>query len=204
MIIPGILENTLDDIQQKINLLENDAKLLQIDIADGIQVDGRSYCDATNLTKLKSKIPLEADLMVFNPTDYLVKLDKPFTRVIAEIGANDIQKFIEEAKIKGFEVGLTINLDTPVADLENYISNLDFVQFRSITAGGQGRPFEPKVLEKIKEFKELHPDFPIQTDGHMDEETIKIVRLLGVENFVVGSAIVKNADPVNKLKELEK
>lgn len=203
MIIPGILEKSLDEIETKVRLLGSEAKLLQIDVADGVLVDGETFLDLEKLSKFKTKAKLEIHLMVQNPHKYVFAL-KNAVNYLSQIEADHIEDFIKKSKQMGYKTGLAISPDTPNHELDKYLSQIDYVQFMSVVPGAQNQPFEAKVLEKIKEFKLLHPGMETQVDGHMNTENINIIKLLDVTHFVVGSDIFNDVDPVKKFKELEK
>ena len=204
MIIPGILENSAEDINSKLRLVENQAKLIQIDVADGILVEGKSLNSPEKYAEINSETRLELHLMVLDPLIYLESRLVGFSNILCQVEAENIEEFIIKARDYGYRVGLSIKLETPNAALDPYLNQIDFVQFMSIAPGAQGRPFEHKVLEKIKEFKARNPVIETQIDGHMNSETIELVKPLGVDNFIVGSAIFKDENPVQKLQELER
>jgi len=205
MIIPGILEKRFDDIKQKVDLIDGNAKLIQIDVADGAQVDGESFQDVSMFNSLQSQEQIEVHLMVEDPFEVVLRLENVQKYVSQiEIGQDKLQEFVDRVKNYNCEVGLSINPDTPNHFLDPYLDQIHYVQFMGVAPGAQNRPFEPKVLEKIKEFKSRNPEMPVQVDGHMNHKTIEMIKPLKVESFVVGSAIFNDVDPIKKLKELQK
>lgn len=202
MIIPGILEKDFQEIQKKIDLLDSHTELAQIDIADGMQVDGKTFLEIGRLNGLNAVIKLEIHLMVQNPAEYVLKIDNA-TRFLAQVESGDMQDFIDKSKNFGYETGLSISPETPNHFLDPYLNQINYVQFMGVVPGAQNRPFEPKVMEKIKQFRLFHPDMPIQVDGHMNKETIDMLKPLKVDNYVVGSDIFNDVDPIKKLKELQ-
>lgn len=205
MIIPGILEETFEQIKQKADLIDGHAKLIQVDVADGKLVEGQSFQDVGQFNTLKAQANIEIHLMVEDPYELVLKLEK-VKRFVSQVESDQekLQDFIDKSKSYGYETGLSISPDTPNHFLDPYLEQIHYVQFMGVVPGAQSRAFEPKVLEKIKEFKLSHPQIPIQVDGHMNEKTIQMIKPLKVDNFVVGSDIFKDADPINKLKELQK
>ena len=202
MIIPGILESDFKEVQKKIDLLDNHTKLVQIDIADGVQVEGETFLEIGMLNGLNAELELEIHLMVENPSDYVLRIDDA-KKMVAQVEGQNLEDFIEKAKNFGYEIGLSIGPNTPNHFLDPYLQQIRYVQFMGVVPGAQGKPFEPKVLEKIKQFRLFHPDIPIQVDGHVNKKTIKMLKPLKVNNYVVGSDIFNDADPIKKLKELQ-
>ncbi len=202
MIIPGILEKSLAEIQTKVELVEKQVKMVQIDVADGILVDGETFLDLEKLDSIKTNCHFQIHLMVENPHKYTIKLNNAIS-YLSQLESDHIQDFINKSKNLGYKVGLSISPDTPNHVLDPYLEQINFVQFMGVVPGAQGQPFEPKVLEKIKEFKLLHPSIETQIDGHMDLDTITMIKPLDITHFVVGSAIFNDADPISKLKVLQ-
>lgn len=203
MIIPGILETSLAEIIRKVEQVQNVSKLIQIDVADGILVQGKSFSDISKLDDLQTNAGLELHLMVKNPLSFINYQTTNIKKMLLQVEADHVKEFLQFCEQLGFDIGLSISPDTPNNELEQYLHLVDYVQFMSVIPGAQGKAFEPKVLEKIKEFKQKHPEMPVQIDGHMDEETILLVKPLGVENYVIGSAIFDSDDPADKKQKLE-
>ena len=202
MIIPGILEKTLEEIQKKVKIVENHVDLIQIDVVDDILVSGKTFLDLEKLGSVTSKAKLEIHLMVQNPHKYVLKLEN-VEKYLSQVEGDNVSDFIIKSKQLGYKTGLSLSPDTPNHVLNPYLEQIDYVQFMGVIPGAQGKPFEPKVLEKIKEFKLLHPRIETQIDGHMNQEAITTIKPLDITHFVVGSDIFNDVDPVSKLKVLQ-
>jgi len=183
--------------------MEREAALVQIDVADGILVEGKTFLETEELSTIKTSAKLEIHLMVQNPHKYTVRLGN-VSNYLSQIEADHIDDFIKKSKEMGYKTGLSISPETPNHELDKYLDKIDYVQFMGVIPGAQNRPFEQKVLEKIKEFKLSHPSVETQVDGHMDMETIELIKPLDISHFVVGSDIFNDADSINKFKELSK
>jgi len=203
MIIPGILENSLTEIEKKIQLIGSEAEVVQVDVVDGVLVPGETLLDLEKLSTIETPAQLEIHLMVQNPHKYTVRVGNA-SNYLSQIEADHVDDFIKKSVGMGYKTGLSISPDTPNHELDQYLDEIDYVQFMGVVPGAQGNPFEQKVLEKIKEFKLLHPDMETQVDGHMNQETIGLIKPLDVSHFVVGSDIFNDVNPVNKFKELSK
>ena len=203
MIIPVILEKTWEGIVEKINLVENFSELIQIDIADDRLVEGKTFLEAFKLSEFKIKPNLELHLMVENPFDYLEEKITNVIKVCSQIEAPvDNRKFISRAHELGYKVGLSVNPDTNYAQLEEYLEDLDFVQFMDIVPGKQNQSLIPQVLSKIHTFRRKHPNVRIQVDGGVKVSNIKNLQDAGVDDFVVGSEITKSSNPEQKYVQL--
>ncbi len=203
MIIPGILKLEFEEAKRKIQLVEQFAQTIQIDIADGILVDGKTFLDLSQLNNLNSKAALELHLMVQTPLGYLSQING-VSKVISHVEADNTGEFIIASKDLGYKAGISINPGTSLETLNLFTPIADFVQFMTVEPGGQGRGFQEMVLERIKTFKENYPDIPVQVDGGINSETLKKVLEIGVNDIVVGSVIFDSEDPVQTLKQLQK
>jgi ribulose-phosphate 3-epimerase len=205
VIITAVLETTWKGIVQKIKLFEPFSELIQIDIADDMLVDGKTFSDIDKFSELKTKSNIEIHLMVENPLDYVNRKIPNVTSVCSQIEAQvDNHEFINKAKKLGYKVGLSVGPDTNYAQLEEYLTELDYVQFMDIQPGKQNQSLIPQVLLKISKFREKHPRVKIQVDGGVKMGNIKQLMDAGANNFVVGSEITKSINPKQMYVQLTK
>ncbi len=205
MIILSVLEKTSKKSIDLIKDLENFAVKLpiQIDIADGKLVDGKTFTEIHDLDDLKTSAVIELHLMVENPMEYLDKKIDAVSRICSQIEAmDDNTLFINRAKELGYKVGLSVGPDTNYEQLEQYLPALDYVQFMQIYPGAQGRDQIHEVVYKIKEFRSEHRGVKLQVDGAINENNIMELIKAGVDDFAVGSAILKDSNPKQKYIEL--
>ncbi len=203
MIIPVILEKTWEDVLKKIHLIKGFSELIQIDIADDKLVEGKTFLNAFKLSELKIKPNLELHLMVENPLDYLKEKIPNVIKVCSQIEAPiDNHRFISRAREIGYKVGLSVNPDTNYAQLEEYLEDLDFVQFMDVVPGKQNQSLIPQVLSKIHNFRIKHPNMRIQVDGGVKVNNIENLLNAGVNDFVVGSEITKSLNLKQKYVQL--
>jgi ribulose-phosphate 3-epimerase len=202
MIIPGINEKSFEEIKNKIALMEGDARIVQIDVEDGKAVDGLTYLNIGDLNQLDTKIKFDIDLMVEKPLKFLeVKILNAIKISLLADTEENISPFIKKAKTLGYQVGLSVRPSTKNTILEKYIDQLDYVQFFTIKPGGSGREFQINVLEKIQDFRANHPTFPIQVDGGIDADYLKLVLKAGVNDVIMTSKIFWAPNPRQALLE---
>lgn len=208
MIIPGIFEKDFTKVKDKINKIQDFAKIIQIDIADNKLVDGQTFTDINQLNLITNDIDIELHLMVENPHEY-VKGDKiaNVKKVCSQVEAEPyIEEFIQICREKVYEIGLSVSPDTSLEHLDPFIDQIDYVQFMTVIPGGQGRTFKSGVMPKVKEFKKEFPNKTIQLDGGINKNSIKLINSeVNPNNMVVGSGIFKSENPeleYNNLVEL--
>ena len=75
------------------------------------------------------------------------------------------------------KVGLSLNPDTSIDKIKKFLSSIDLVLIMSVYPGFWGQKFIPKVIDKIKELKNIKEKqnikFDIEVDGGIDFENSK-------------------------------
>ena len=201
MIIPGIFEIDFEEIKRKIKLVESATRLIQIDFADGELVDGKTFLDIYKLDEIDTMAKFDLDLMVQNPIKFLEKKVQKAEKISMLIDAEKyIEKFIEMAKKLKYKVGLSLRPLTPVEKIEEYLDELDYVQFFTIRPGGSGREFQVEVLEKLENFKNDYPSIPFQVDGGVDKDYLPLVLDAGAMDAIITSHIFNTPNPKEALE----
>ena len=206
MVIPGIFEETTEQAAQEIVLIGNLATKIQLDIADGLMVDGKTFLDLSFLFDLQIKAEIQLHLMVQKPESFLIALPPVIKDVCAQAEAfmyNPIcmESYNDVLKAKNIRVGLSFNPQTPFEDFEDCIKQCDYVQFMTINPGAQGRPFLMESLDKIARFKEKYPNVRLQVDGGISTETMRMVVKAGADDVVVGSQIFRSSNPAQTYQD---
>ncbi|MDI6751657.1 MAG: ribulose-phosphate 3-epimerase [bacterium] len=202
-IVPALLTDKLDELRRMVEEAEF-CELLHIDIMDGRFVPTKSIT-ANDLASCKTKIPIEAHLMVENPEGYI----KPFKeagamRFIFHFEATDRpEEVIEEIK-ENMEAGLAINPDTSLSSIEHLLEKLDYLLIMSVYPGFYGAKFVPEVLDKAVKIKRLRPELLLGMDGGIKADNIKIIKESGVDLADVGSYIFKADNPKAAFDELKR
>ena len=96
---------------------------------------------------------------------------------------------IIEIKNKSVKVGLAIKPETDISILYNLVNYVDFVLVMTVNPGFGNQLFIMRTLPKIKKLREKYPKLPIQVDGGINKDTIKLVRKAGANIIVSGSFI---------------
>jgi len=201
MIIPGILEQNFDEVIRKVGLVDKLVQIIQIDIADGILVDGKTFSELERLDEIDTEASFDLHLMVLHPINYLKSKIQKVKSVCIHIEADgEVPIFIQKAKEMGYEVGISLNPETDLSGVIPYLHQISYVQFMTVHPGKQGREFEEGVFGKIVEFRRRYEHIKTQVDGGINEETLKHVLNVGVDNVVIGSEIFGAKDPTWALK----
>ena len=96
-IIPTILVKTFEEVKERIKLVENYVDWVQLDIMDGVFVENLTWNNPEDLKDFKTKVKLEAHLMVQNPEKIIDSWLEVVDRIIIhqESSAN-IKEIIEK------------------------------------------------------------------------------------------------------------
>ena len=186
-IIPGILEKDFFEIGKKIELAKNFAKTIHIDIIDGKFAPNTTFLNPKPFEKYSRDVLLEAHFMVEEPINYLESFAASgFKRFLGHIEKMTSQEeFVVRAEFLG-EVGLALDLDTPLESLKAGFEDLDYLLIMGVKAGFSGQSFNPSVLEKVKKIRENSP-VPVEVDGGINEATFTQGLSCGVNRFVTTS-----------------
>lgn len=217
-IIPAILPRDFKEIEEKTLLIKGLAPMVQIDICDGKFVQSSTWPYKKRDQNFESIIhedrgmPLwedinyEFDLMIKNPSEDDARqwLSAGASRIILHIeSSSDLTPCMKV--LNGLaEIGLALNIQTPISEIDKYKDQISYVQFMGITKiGFQGQAFDPRVLGKIKEIKEKYPDLIIQVDGGVSIATADELARAGADRVVVGSALFNSDNIVDTYKQLK-
>ena len=109
---------------------------------------------------------------------------------------DDLPASIQKIKDLGKQVGLSLNPETKINAIKDYLNEIDLVLIMSVNPGFGGQKFMPGVLDKIRELKSIQKkqniDFDIEIDGGINFENSKIVIEAGANILVSGTTIFKS------------
>ncbi len=204
-LIPAILPKDFAELQEKVELIKDFVKTVQIDVCDGQFTPQPSWPYRKHDDSFEriiteedglpgwQKLNFEIDLMANRPEEVVENwVQAGATRIIIHAEAKgDVRKAIEILKGR-VEVGLAFNIETPVKDIPE--GAVTFIQLMGIdTVGFQHQPFDTKVIDKIREVRAAYPGMIISVDGGVSLDNAKQLVDAGATRLVVGSAIF-NAD----------
>lgn len=201
-VIPGILEKDWVEIEKKLATIKNFSRFVHIDFLDGKFSKDQSFLDPKPFEKYKEDFFMEAHLMVEDPTSYIKPLAQVgFKRFLGHIEKmKDLTEYVAEGQIFG-EVGLALDLDTPLEKLNINFEDLDCILLMSVKAGKSGQEFVPGALNKIKEMS-AKTQIPIEVDGGINDTNLIASKRNGAKRFVATSFIFQNKDPMQAFEKL--
>lgn len=191
---PGTADKDFEKIEKKLLAVKGIARSIHIDVIDGKFAKNTTFSDPLPFAKYAKDLPagrqgfiFEVHLMVDEPINYLKSFaDAGFQRFIGHVERmSDQTEFVAEGQLLG-EVGLAIDLETPIDHIKVPFGDLDSILVMGVRAGFSGQEFNEDAMIKVKEIKEL-TDIPIEVDGGINDRTIHIAKNLGATRFVATS-----------------
>lgn len=177
-IIPAILPDSELDLLRKAESVRN-APILHIDV-----LENDVWSDLGR--------DIEVHLMVENPEEIIERwLERKARRVIVHKINERIISYRAEA-----EIGLAIEFIRPLDEITEEARRVDFVSLMSIRdIGAQGRPFESKIFDRIRELRRILPETITAIDGGINLENADDLIYEGADRLIVGSSIFRDENP---------
>lgn len=217
-IIPAILENDFNEIENKIESIVGDTDKVHIDICDGLLVEGKTWpysqCSNNRIEEnfqikglLNEEIGLpnwedlnyEFDLMIQNPQIH----QNIWGRIGASVVIIHPKSFKDDSVIDDFisemngymiDVVLAVTYDE-YFEYEYLIKNLidqkliKSLQIMTIkNIGKQGQKFDDRCVDLLKKIQSEYGDIILRVDGGINHKTIDKI-IDYVDEAVIGSAI---------------
>jgi ribulose-phosphate 3-epimerase len=211
LIAPSILAADFANIQKEVELLNNSqADFIHVDIMDGVFVPNISFgIPVTEAIHKHAKKPLDVHLMIVNPDNYL----ESFRRAGAEIisvhfeACSHLHRTLQSIHLLGAKAGVAINPHTPVALLEEIITDIDLVCVMSVNPGFGGQKFIQNTYTKVSRLKDLilqkGSSAKIEIDGGVNLENAPKLMQAGADILVAGSFVFNSYDPLQTIADLK-
>jgi len=201
-ISPSILSANFSELGNEIKRLEDaGADMIHVDVMDGHFVPNLTIGPPViKALRNYSTLPFDVHLMISPVHKYI----KDYADAGADIitihpeTTNNLEESINLIKKLNKKIGLSLNPDTPINIIKKNLPSIDLVLIMSVYPGFGGQKFIPKVIDKIKELKNIKEKqnikFDIEVDGGIDFENSKLVVKAGANILVSGTTIFKNND----------
>lgn len=214
-IVPALLVESADQFEQQLRAVEHGCDLIQVDVLDGSLFPNTTWADPRTIGAFTTAVEIEAHLMVENPIPIAEAFKQYVPTFVRAIVSAEMHRPLGAVvghikDILGLKVGVAINPETPLHEIEEVIHLIDQLTIMAVHPGTQGQVFgdaqhigDPQaIFEKIAQARNHRSDLTIEVDGGVTDELILPLLKTGVTRICIGSLIFQSPSPSDKLKEL--
>ena len=212
-ISPSILSADFSQLGTEIKRLEESgADMIHVDVMDGHFVPNLTIGPPViKALKKQSSMIFDVHLMISPVHKYIEAFSDAGADIITihPEATDNLTASISKIKKLGKKVGVSLNPETKIQVILDYLDRIDLVLIMSVNPGFGGQKFMPEVLHKIEDLKKIQEskgfNFDIEIDGGINFDNSKDAINAGANILVSGTTIFKsNNGDIKKNIELLK
>jgi ribulose-phosphate 3-epimerase len=211
LIAPSILTTDFTRLGETIEMLNrSEADWIHLDIMDGRFVPNITFgFPVIRSIRNIARKPLDVHLMIVEPEKYLGAFRESGADILtvhAEACIH-LHRTLQAIKQLGMQAGVVLNPHSPLALIENVLTDVDLVLLMSVNPGFGGQKFIPQTIQKIRRLKymlqETGSQALIEVDGGVTFENASSLTEAGADILVAGNTIFAHPDPLKAIEILK-
>ena len=199
-ISPSILSADFSQLGNEIRRLEEGgADMIHVDVMDGHFVPNLTIGPPViKALKKQCSIKFDVHLMISPVHKYIESYADAGADIITihPEATDNLEESILKIKSLNKIVGVSLNPESKIDIIINYLDKIDLVLIMSVNPGFGGQKFMPEVLDKVKQLKKIQSEnnmnFDIEIDGGINFDNCQTAIEAGANILVSGTTVFKS------------
>ena len=199
-ISPSILSADFSQLGNEIKRLEEGgADMIHVDVMDGHFVPNLTIGPPViKALKKQCSIKFDVHLMISPVHKYIEAYSDAGADIITihPEATDNLENSILKIKSLNKKVGVSLNPESKLDLIINYLDKIDLVLIMSVNPGFGGQKFMPEVLDKVRQLKRIQSEknmsFDIEIDGGINFDNCQLAIEAGANILVSGTTVFKS------------